>query len=72
MRHTEGPDEQSQDRPSPARDTPHMDELDSLEPKPSWTHEPDSYMYGHLNTTRYLVVVTVVVYLVIVGGCDGG
>ena len=34
---TEGPDEPSQNRPSPARDTPHMNEFYSLEPKPSRT-----------------------------------
>ena len=43
---TEGPDEPSQNRPSPARDIPHTDEFDSLEPEPSRTREPDSY--GHL------------------------
>jgi hypothetical protein len=25
---------------------PHTDEFGSLEPKPSWTREPDSYVYG--------------------------
>jgi hypothetical protein len=32
----------------PARDTPHTDEFDSLEPEPSRTGYPDSYVYGHL------------------------
>jgi len=35
----------------PARDTLHTDEFDSLEPKPSGTREPDSYVYGHLFST---------------------
>jgi hypothetical protein len=34
---------------SPARDIPHTDEFDSLEPEPSRTRWPDSYVYGHLN-----------------------
>ena len=45
---TEGPDEPSQKWPSPARDTPQTDEFGSLEPEPSRTREPDSYVYGHL------------------------
>jgi hypothetical protein len=32
----------------PARDTPHTDEFDSLEPEPIRTGEPDSYVYDHL------------------------
>ena len=45
---TEGPDEPSQNRPSPARDIPHTDEFDSLEPEPSRTRKLDPYVYGHL------------------------
>jgi hypothetical protein len=33
---------------SPARDTPNTDEFDSLEPEPSRTRKPDSYVYGKL------------------------
>ena len=41
---TEGADEPSQNRPSPARDTPQTDEFNSLEPEPSRTREPDTYV----------------------------
>jgi len=34
----------------------HTDEFDSLEPEPSLTHKPDSYVYGHLNTEENLQI----------------
>jgi hypothetical protein len=36
-------------RPNLARDIPHTDEFDSLEPEPSRTREPDSYEHGQLD-----------------------
>jgi hypothetical protein len=33
---------------SPARGAPHTAEIGSVEPEPSRTREPDSYVYGHL------------------------
>ena len=44
----EGPEDPSQNRPSPALNTPHTDEFDSLEPEPSRTCEPDSACMGTL------------------------
>ena len=42
---SDGPDEPSQNRPSPARDTPHTDEFESFEPEPSRSRYPGSYLY---------------------------